>query len=45
MFENNRVARRIFGPKREDVRADWRKLHSEELRDLYASSNVIKAIK
>jgi hypothetical protein len=35
-FEN-RVLRRIFGPKRDDVMAEWRKLHNEELRDLKSS--------
>jgi hypothetical protein len=33
----NRVLRRIFGPKREEVTGEWRKLHNEELRDLYSS--------
>jgi hypothetical protein len=32
----NRVLRRIFGPKRDEVTGEWRKLHSEELRDLYS---------
>jgi hypothetical protein len=36
VFEN-RVLRRIFGPKRDEVRGEWRKLHSEELNNLYAS--------
>jgi hypothetical protein len=35
-FEN-RVLRRIFGPKRDEVTGEWRKLHNEELRDLYSS--------
>jgi hypothetical protein len=35
MFEN-KVLRRIFGPKRDEVTAGWRKLHNEELRDLYS---------
>jgi hypothetical protein len=39
VFEN-RVLRRIVGPKRDEVRVDWRKLHSEELYDLYSSSNL-----
>ena len=36
MFEN-RVLRRIFGPKRDEVRGEWRKVHSGELNDLYSS--------
>jgi hypothetical protein len=36
LFEN-RVLRRIFGPKRDEVTGEWRKLHNEELRDLYSS--------
>jgi hypothetical protein len=35
---NNRVLRIIFGPKRDEVTGDWRKLHNEELNDLYSSS-------
>jgi hypothetical protein len=41
----NRVLRRIFGPKRDEVTGDWRKLHNEELHKLYCSPNVIKIIK
>jgi hypothetical protein len=44
MFEN-RVLRRIFGPKRDEVTGEWRKLHNEELRDLYSSSSMIRIIK
>jgi hypothetical protein len=44
VFEN-RVLRRIFGPKRDKVTGEWRKLHSEELRDLYSSSSIIRIIK
>jgi hypothetical protein len=40
MFEN-RVLRKIFGPKREEIRGDWRELHNEELHDLYFS-NIIR---
>jgi hypothetical protein len=41
----NRVLRRIFGPKRDDVTGDWRKLHNEELHNLYSSPNIIRIIK
>jgi hypothetical protein len=44
VFEN-RVLRRIFGPKREEVTVEWRKLHNEELRDLYSSPSIIRIIK
>ena len=44
VFEN-RVLRRIFGPKRDGVTGEWRKLHNEELNDLYSSSNIISMIK
>ena len=44
VFEN-RVLRRIFGPKRDKVTGDWRKLHSEELNDLYCSPNIVWVIK
>jgi hypothetical protein len=44
VFEN-RVLRRIFGPKMEEVTGDWRKLHKEELDDLYASPNSVRVIK
>jgi hypothetical protein len=44
MFEN-RVLRRISGPKREEVAVDWRRLHNEELHNLYASPDIIKVIK
>jgi len=44
LFEN-RVLRRIFGPKRDEVTGEWRKLHNEELNDLYSSSNTIRVIK
>jgi hypothetical protein len=40
-----RVLRRIFGPKRDDVTGDWRKLHNEELNNLYSSPNIIRMIK
>jgi hypothetical protein len=41
----NRVLRRIFGPKRDGVTVDWRKLHNEELHNLYSSPNIIRMIK
>ena len=44
MFES-RVLRRVFGPKRGEVTGKWRKLHNEELYDLYSSSKIIRVIK
>jgi hypothetical protein len=44
MFEN-RVLRRIFGPKRDEVTGEWRKLHNEELRDLYSWPSIIRIVK
>jgi hypothetical protein len=44
VFEN-KVLRRIFGPKRDEVTEGWRKLHNEYLRDLYSSSSIIRIIK
>jgi hypothetical protein len=44
VFEN-RVLRRIFGSKRDEVTGEWRKLHNEELRDLYSSQSIIRIIK
>jgi len=41
----NRVLRRIFGPKRDEVTRGWRKLHNEELNDLYCSPNIVQMIK
>jgi hypothetical protein len=37
----NRVLREIFGPKRDEVRGEWRRLHNEELNDLYSSPNIV----
>jgi hypothetical protein len=44
VFEN-RVLRRIFGPKRDEVTGEWRRLHNEELTDLYSSPNITRVIK
>jgi len=41
----NRVLRRIFGPKRDEVKREWRKLHKEELNDLHSSPNIVRVIK
>jgi hypothetical protein len=39
------MPRRIFGPKRDEVTGEWRKLHNEELHDLYSSPSIIRIIK
>ena len=44
VFEN-RVLSRIFGPKRDEVTGEWRKLHNEELNNLYSSPNIVRVIK
>jgi len=44
VFEN-RVVRRIFGPKSDEVTGEWRKLHNEELNDLYSSPNIVRVMK
>jgi len=44
VFENM-VLRRIFEPKRDEVRGEWKKLHNEELNDLYSSPNIVRVIK
>jgi len=44
VFEN-RVLRRVFGPKRDEVTWELRKLHNEELRDLYSLSNIVRVVK
>jgi hypothetical protein len=43
VFEN-RVLRRIFGPRRDEVTGEWRKLHNEELHDLYSLPSIIRMI-
>jgi len=44
VFEN-RVLRRILGPRRDEVRGEWRRLHNEELYDLYCSPNIVRVNK
>jgi hypothetical protein len=44
VFES-RVLRRIFGPKRDEVTGEWKKLHNEELRNLYSSPSIVRIIK
>jgi hypothetical protein len=43
VFEN-RVPRRLFGPKRDEVTGEWRRLHNEELNDRYSSPNIFRVI-
>jgi len=44
VFEN-RVLRKVFGPKRDEVTGEWRKLHNEELNDLYSLPNNVRVVK
>jgi hypothetical protein len=44
MYEN-RLLRWIFRPKKEELAGDWRRLHNEELHNLYASSNIVRVMK
>jgi len=44
LFENI-VLRRIFGPRKDEVTGEWRRLHNEELNDLYSSPNIVRVIK
>ena len=44
MFENM-VLRRIFGTRRDEVTGEWRRMHNEELNDLYSSPNIVRVIK
>jgi len=44
VFENS-VLRKVFGPKRDEVTGEWRKLHNEELNDLYSLPNIVRVVK
>ena len=44
VFEN-RVLRRVFGPKRNEVTGEWRKMHNEKLNDLYSLRNIVRVVK
>ena len=44
VFEN-RVLRRVFGSKRDEVTGEWKKLHNEELSDLYSLPNIVRVVK
>ena len=44
MFENM-VLRKIFGPRRDELTGEWRRLHNEELNDFYSSPNIVQVIK
>jgi hypothetical protein len=44
VFEN-RVLRRVFGPMRDEVTGEWRKLHNEELNELYSLANIVRVVK
>jgi hypothetical protein len=45
MTSDNRMVKRIFGPQRDEVTGEWRKLHNEELNDQHSSPNIIQVIK
>ena len=44
-LHENMVLKRIFGPRRDEVTGEWRRLHNEELNDLYSSPNIVRVIK
>jgi hypothetical protein len=44
-MSENRVVRKIFGHKRDEVAGSWKRLHNEQLHDLYASPNIIRVMK
>ena len=41
----NRVLSKVFGPKRDELTGEWRKLHNEELNDLYSLPNIVRVVK
>jgi hypothetical protein len=45
IYRRNRVLRRVFGPKKDEVTGEWRKLHVEELNDLYFLPNIVRVVK
>jgi len=45
MLFGNKMLRRIFGPKRDEVTREWRKIRNEELNDVYCSPNIVRVIK
>jgi hypothetical protein len=45
IYQTNRVLRRIYGPKRDEITGEWRKLHNEELHNLYSSPDIIRQVK
>ena len=44
-MSENMVLRRIFGPRRDEITGEWRRLHNEELNDFYSSPNIVRVIK
>jgi len=45
VFENSVLRRKVLGPKRDEVTGEWRKLHNEELEDLYSLPNIVWVVK
>ena len=45
LYLTNKVLRRILGPRRDEVTGDWKRLHNEEINDLYSSPNIVRVIK